>query len=84
MERHYFDHNATTPIDPQVLDAMMPALREVSGTASSIHSYGQDARRLVEVARLQVAESQPYQRRGLSVAIRRVHAHFPRRRAQPL
>ncbi len=56
MDRHYFDHNATTPIDPQVLDAMMPALREVSGNASSIHSYGQDARRLVEVARRQVAE----------------------------
>ncbi len=56
MDRHYFDHNATTPIDPQVLDAMMPALREVSGNASSIHSYGQDARRLVEAARRQVAE----------------------------
>lgn len=56
MQRHYFDHNATTPIDPQVLDAMMPALREVSGNASSIHSYGQDARRLVESARLQVAD----------------------------
>ncbi len=56
MQRHYFDHNATTPIDPQVLDAMMPALREVSGNASSIHGFGQDARLLVESARLQVAE----------------------------
>ena len=56
MQRHYFDHNATTPIDPQVLDAMMPALREVSGNASSIHSFGQDARLLVESARLQVAD----------------------------
>lgn len=56
MQRHYFDHNATTPIDPQVLEAMMPALREVSGNASSIHSYGQDARLLVESARIQVAE----------------------------
>ena len=55
MRRYYFDHNATTPIDPQVLDAMMPALREVSGNASSIHSFGQDARLLVESARLQVA-----------------------------
>ncbi len=56
MQRHYFDHNATTPIDPQVLDAIMPALREVSGNASSIHSFGQDARLLVESARAQVAE----------------------------
>ena len=56
MQRYYFDHNATTPIDPQVLDAMMPALREVSGNASSIHSFGQHARLLVESARLQVAE----------------------------
>ena len=56
MRRYYFDHNATTPIDPQVLDAMMPALREVSGNASSIHSFGQDARLLVESARLQVAD----------------------------
>ena len=56
MQRHYFDHNATTPIDPQVLDAMMPALREVSGNASSIHSFGQHARLLVESARLQAAD----------------------------
>jgi len=56
LQRYYFDHNATTPIDPQVLDAMMPALREVSGNASSIHSFGQDARLLVESARLQVAD----------------------------
>jgi cysteine desulfurase len=56
LQRYYFDHNATTPIDPQVLDAMMPALREVSGNASSIHSFGQHARLLVESARLQVAE----------------------------
>lgn len=56
MQRYYFDHNATTPIDPQVLEAMMPALREVSGNASSIHGFGQDARLLVESARLQVAD----------------------------
>jgi cysteine desulfurase len=55
LRRYYFDHNATTPVDPQVLDAMMPALREVSGNASSIHGFGQDARLLVESARLQVA-----------------------------
>lgn len=56
MQRYYFDHNATSPIDPEVLEAMMPTLREVSGNASSIHSFGQDARLLVESARLQVAE----------------------------
>jgi cysteine desulfurase len=56
LQRYYFDHNATTPVDPQVLGVMMPALREVSGNASSIHSFGQDARLLVESARLQVAD----------------------------
>jgi cysteine desulfurase len=55
LQRYYFDHNATTPIDPQVLDAMMPALRDVSGNPSSIHGFGQDARLLIESARLQVA-----------------------------
>ncbi len=55
MQRHYFDHNATTPVDPVVVDAMLPALRDVFGNASSVHGFGQQARDMVEKARRQVA-----------------------------
>ena len=55
MQRYYFDHNATTPVDAAVLDAMLPALREVPGNASSVHGFGQEARQMVEKARRQVA-----------------------------
>src|SRR5271168_3009727 len=55
MNRVYFDHNATTPVDPQVLDAMLPYLRQDFGNASSIHTYGQRARAAVETAREQLA-----------------------------
>ena len=64
MPRYYFDHNATTPVDSHVLDAMLPTLKEVFGNASSIHRFGQDARRLAEVGRQQVAsllKTQPRQ-----------------------
>jgi cysteine desulfurase len=53
--RAYFDHNATTPLEPAVLDAMLPFLRENFGNASSIHTAGQRARAAVERARAQVA-----------------------------
>jgi cysteine desulfurase len=53
--RYYFDHNATTPVAPEVLEAMLPCLREGYGNASSIHSFGQEANALVERARRQVA-----------------------------
>ncbi len=56
MQRRYFDYNATTPVDPRVFDAMRPALTDVFGNASSIHGFGQDARRMVEVARRQVGD----------------------------
>jgi cysteine desulfurase len=55
MKRIYFDHNATTPITPEVLAAMMPYLTEEFGNASSIHAYGQNAREAVEQARSSVA-----------------------------
>ena len=55
MRRVYFDYNATTPVDAEVLDAMMPFFAETYGNASSIHSAGQDARAAVESARLSVA-----------------------------
>ena len=55
MKRIYFDHNATTPIRPEVLAVMLPYLTEEYGNASSIHAYGQNARGAVEQARMQVA-----------------------------
>ena len=55
MRRVYLDHNATTPLAPEVLRAMTPYLTEEFGNASSIHSVGQRARAGVEQARSQVA-----------------------------
>src|SRR6266478_6117584 len=56
MKRIYFDHNATTPIAPEVLATMLPYLTEEYGNASSIHGYGQNARGAVEEARSSVAD----------------------------
>ena len=55
MGRIYLDHNATTPLDPRVLDAMLPILREGFGNPSSLHWFGQQARAAVDTAREQVA-----------------------------
>lgn len=55
VDRFYFDHNATTPVSTEVLEAMLPVLRDVPGNASSIHSFGQAARQKFEVARRQTA-----------------------------
>jgi cysteine desulfurase len=52
----YLDYNATTPIDPAVLDAMLPYLREHFGNPSSTHAYGRAAHEAVETARRQVAD----------------------------
>ena len=51
----YLDHNATTPIDPAVLAAMMPFLRQEFGNPSSAHALGRRAREVVEQARAEVA-----------------------------
>lgn len=51
----YFDHNATTPVDPRVLEAMLPCLRGQFGNASSRHEYGTAARKAVNEAREKVA-----------------------------
>ncbi len=51
----YLDHNATTPIAPEVLEAMLPAMRDGFGNPSSAHAYGQTARALIEEARARVA-----------------------------
>jgi len=55
MTRVYLDHNATTPVEPSVLDAMLPYLSGEFGNAASIHTFGQRARAAVETAREQVA-----------------------------
>jgi len=55
MGRIYLDHNATTPRDPRVLDAMLPILRDGFGNPSSLHWFGQQARAAVDTAREQVA-----------------------------
>lgn len=53
----YFDHNATTPLHPTALEAMLPYLHEQYGNPSSRHEYGRAARRAVDEAREQVAEA---------------------------
>lgn len=56
MRRVYLDNNATTPLLPEVFEAMRPHFLEKFGNASSIHQQGQQARAAVEHAREQVAE----------------------------
>jgi cysteine desulfurase len=56
MRRVYFDNNATSPLLPEVFEAMRPYFVEKFGNASSIHQQGQQARSAVEHAREQVAE----------------------------
>ena len=51
----YLDHNATTHLDPQVLDAMLPYLSGPAANPSSLHRYGRLARDAVEAARAQIA-----------------------------
>lgn len=53
--RAYFDHNATTPVDTEVLRKMTAALAEVFGNASSIHQDGQTAKQHLETARREIA-----------------------------
>jgi cysteine desulfurase len=55
VRRYYFDHNATTPVSPEVLAAMLPAMTEVYGNASSVHHFGQAARQKLDESRRRVA-----------------------------
>ncbi len=55
MDRIYLDYNASTPVDPEVLEAMMPYFRNVYGNPSSIHWEGQQAKAALDRAREQVA-----------------------------
>ncbi|MCX5800317.1 MAG: cysteine desulfurase NifS [Candidatus Eisenbacteria bacterium] len=55
MRKVYLDHNATTPVRPEVIEAMLPFMSERFGNPSSVHSFGQDAREVMERARETVA-----------------------------
>ncbi|HEV7667983.1 MAG TPA: cysteine desulfurase family protein [Thermoanaerobaculia bacterium] len=55
MAAVYLDHNATTPLDPRVREAMLPWLGERHGNPSSLHAFGQAAKNAVEEAREKVA-----------------------------
>jgi cysteine desulfurase len=55
MEQIYLDHNATTPVEPEVVEAMLPFLGEKFGNASSVHSYGREAKVALENSREQIA-----------------------------
>jgi cysteine desulfurase len=54
--RIYFDNSATTRVDPKVLEAMIPFFRDTFGNASSIHTFGQEARAAVEDSRRAMAD----------------------------
>ncbi len=56
MQRIYFDNAATTALDPEVLDAMMPYLTEKFGNPSSVYSYGRETKMAIEAARKSVAK----------------------------
>jgi len=55
--RVYVDHNATTPLAPEVLAAMTPYLAERFGNPSSLHAWGQEARQALERARAAIAQA---------------------------
>lgn len=55
MDSIYMDHSATTPVDPEVFDAMIPYFKDRFGNPSSVHTAGQLTRRAVEEAREKVA-----------------------------
>ena len=56
MRTVYFDHSATTPVDPQVIEAMLPFFNEKYGNPSSIHSFGREVKVALEEARETVAD----------------------------
>lgn len=54
-KRVYMDHNAGKPVDPRVVDAMLPYMKALYGNPSSLHTFGQEAKQAVEQARDKVA-----------------------------
>ena len=57
MRRVYLDHAATTPVRREVLAATLPYFSEIMGNASSLHMFGQRAKRVMEEARQAVASA---------------------------
>lgn len=57
MKQVYLDNSATTPVRKEVVDAMLPYFSDIFGNASSIHSFGQKAKRALESARRIVADA---------------------------
>lgn len=57
MKKIYLDNAATTPIDPEVVRAMIPVLEENYGNPSSTHAKGRESRSLIEMARKQIAKT---------------------------
>jgi cysteine desulfurase len=56
-KRIYMDHTAGRPVDPRVIEAMVPYMKSLCGNPSSVHSFGQEARQALGEARTKVAES---------------------------
>ncbi len=56
MKRIYMDHSATTPVAPEVLEAMLPYFTDKFGNASSLHSFGLEAKEALEASREKVAK----------------------------
>jgi len=56
MKRIYLDNSATTPVDKRVLEAMKPFFSEMYGNASSLHKFGQEAKKNMEESREKIAE----------------------------
>ncbi len=57
MQRRYFDYAATTPLDSEVLNEMLPHMKENFGNPSSVYSYGRDARKVIDDSREKVAST---------------------------
>jgi len=56
MKKIYLDYAATTPVDPLVIEAMQPYFFEKFGNASSLHAYGQEAKKALEDSRVVLAD----------------------------